>query len=137
MRTSVTMGTPSRSARTPAAIAPGVNATSRTSPTSPEAWIMRRTTGHSTASNGCGPTSASMMRKLSARMSSGRIVAPPLDHIPARRHHYVPEAARLRVADDDGGKHINRRLGHVFDGGDLHGLPRSVGVAHDADRHFG
>src|SRR5438477_1522062 len=137
MRTSVTRGVPSRKALTPAATAPAVKATSRISSKSPEAWIMRRTTGHSRGPNGWGPTSASMMRKLSARMSSGRVIARLLHRVTARRHHDRTEAASLRIADVHCREHINTGSRHLPHGRNFDRLLGPEGVAHHADRGFG
>src|SRR6266853_219927 len=71
MRTSVTIGIPACNAWTPACAAACWKCTRRANSRSPEAWTIRRTTCHSTASKEWGPTSASMMRKLSAMICSG------------------------------------------------------------------
>src|SRR5262245_3611575 len=135
MRTSVTSDTPSRNADTPAVTAPGVKATSCTSPRSPEAWIIRRTTDHSGGGKGCAPTSCSRMRTLSARISDGPIAVALrfTQRIPARRHHHGAEAARLGIADDDGGEHVHVRFAHAADGGDRDALPGAISVAHHPD----
>src|SRR5262245_43347011 len=78
MRTSVTIGMPACNACIPARAAACWKCTRRANSRSPEAWMIRRTTCHSTVSKEWVPTSASMIRKLSAMICSG-VSATPVD----------------------------------------------------------
>ena len=138
MRTSVTMGAPSRNASTPAATAPA-----REDDVAHQFQVAR---GVDHAADDRPLVGGERVRpdlRLDDAEALGQDFIRPHHRallptaVAARRHDDVAEAARLGIADDDRREHIDGGLGHAADGGDLDRLARPEGVAHDADRRLG
>ena len=72
--TSTTMGQPRRSAAIPAGMAPAENCASVLNSKSAVAWMIRRTTCHSSGAKPCAPASWSMIAKLPSSMLRPRAV---------------------------------------------------------------